>query len=113
MVQVMNDPIIQSLIQIRAASRTHSIMSTLLTLGVDIGGSHISLGWTQSGHSIFDAESISIDNTLVPEQVVSIIKLYVDRTKPKLNKEYNHSWSFHGVGICSPGMWLTFQYTFT
>ena len=74
-----------------------------LTLGVDIGGSHIALGWTKSGNSIFETESVSIDHTLVPEQVVSIIKSYVDRTTPKLNEEYYH-WSFHGVGICSPGM---------
>lgn len=73
-----------------------------LTLGVDIGGSHIALGWTESGNSIVEAESFSIDNKLVPEQVVSIIQSYVEKTTPKLNSKY-YNWSFKYVGICSPG----------
>lgn len=67
-------------------------------VGIDIGGSHVCVGYVDStGQLIGGASDVKIDSlTLEPEQLVSIIKKSIDETKEK-------DWTICSIGIGCPG----------
>jgi glucokinase len=67
-------------------------------VGVDIGGSHVSVGYIDSTGQLLGATAdVEIDRlTLKPEQMISIIQSLVDKSKDK-------DWVICSIGIGCPG----------
>jgi len=67
-------------------------------VGVDVGGSHVSVGYIDStGQVIGRAAEVKIDSlTLEPEQLIGHIRKLIDETKEK-------DWTICSIGVGCPG----------
>ena len=66
-------------------------------VGIDIGGSHISVGYIDSTGQIIGSAEVKIDSlTLEPSQLIPLIKKMIDDSKEK-------DWVICSIGIGCPG----------
>jgi predicted NBD/HSP70 family sugar kinase len=74
-------------------------------VGVDIGGSHISVTFIDNHLEIIDHTSVSIDESLTPSKAVEVMIGCIDIISARL-KVLNRNFLIEGVGIGCPGMIL-------
>jgi glucokinase len=79
-------------------SRRRNMYTMEVFVGVDIGGSHVSVGYIDSTGQLLGATAdVEIDRlTLKPEQMITIIRSLVDKSKDK-------DWVICSIGIGCPG----------
>ena len=71
-------------------------------MGIDIGGSHISLGFVDDRNNLIDCERFNIDETWTPQDAINRICESVDILSKIVNELYS-KWSLVAAGIGSPG----------
>ena len=66
-------------------------------VGIDIGGSHVCVGYIDSTGQLIGSTEVKIDSaTLEPKELISLIKKLVDESKDK-------DWTICSIGIGCPG----------
>ena len=73
-------------------------------MGIDIGGSHISLGFVNDNNDLFDfeIESFRIDHTWQAQEAIDTICASIGKLSKKMDEVYSR-WSLKAVGIGCPG----------
>ena len=82
----------------------HVGVDTIFDVGVDIGGSHISVGFVnRKTHDIIDKIVWAVDVTCSPEDAIDRISNSIYEIFNQIQSKYNSSWSIGVIGIGCPG----------
>jgi predicted NBD/HSP70 family sugar kinase len=79
---------------------------TSFLVGIDIGGSHIAVGFVNKQQKLVDKDLIQIDDRLDPQKSIEILSESIEKVSKRLKLEYP-GFYIEGIGIGCPGNALT------